>query len=204
MRKQPWLFGVFIILSLSFSPLWAQHSTRKPVRKPERIATSPQNFLKINPLSLLTLTTSVFYERVINEQMSGQLGFFYTFPGITIAHTSYRGFGITPEFRYYVTSEAPDGFYVGPYLRYQRFTLKYQEDGSQYDGQSGTFTAFGGGGLLGYQWVFGERVSLDAFLGLAVSGFSIKADIPEVEKKFKLPIPGTILPRFGLTLGIGL
>jgi hypothetical protein len=202
MKSKQWIFG--IILSLSLSPLWAQHPTRKPGRKPERIAIGPQNLLKINPLSLFTLTTSVFYERIINERMSGQLGFFYTFPGITIAHTSYRGFGITPQFRYYVSSEAPNGFYVGPYLRYQRFTLIYQETGKQFDGQSGTFTAFGGGGLLGYQWVFGKRVSLDAFLGLAVSGFSIKSEIPEVEKKFRLPIPGAVLPRFGLTLGIGL
>lgn len=193
-----------MILSLHFSPLWAQPSARKSVRKPERVTTTPQHLLKINPLSLLTLTTSFFYERAINEQMSGQLGFFYTFPGITIGHTSYRGFGLTPEFRYYVTGVAPNGFYVGPYLRYQHFTLKYLENGSQFDGQRGAFTSFGGGGLLGYQWVFGERVSLDAFFGLAISGFSIKADIPEVEKKFRLPIPGAVLPRFGLTLGIGL
>jgi hypothetical protein len=205
MKSKQWIFGIWMtVLSFHFSPLSAQHSTRKNIRKPERIAISPQNVLKINPLSLFTLTTSVFYERIINEQMSGQLGFFYTFPGVTIAHTSYRGFGLTPEFRYYVFSEAPNGFYVGPFLRYQRFTLKYQEDGNQFDGQSGTFTAFGGGGLLGYQWVFGKRVSLDAFFGLAVSGFSIKADIPEVEEKFRLPIPGTILPRIGLTLGVAL
>jgi hypothetical protein len=156
----------------------------------------------MNPLSLFTLTSNVSYERVIHSQMSGQLGFFYTFPSVTIAHTRFHGFGLTPEFRYYFAAvEAPKGFYVAPFLRYQRFTLTYDDPGnSQYNGEA-IFRATGVGATLGGQWVFGNGFTLDAFFGLAANSFNVRTNVPGLSDKIKIPIPGVVSPRFGLTIG---
>ncbi|MBC7923104.1 MAG: DUF3575 domain-containing protein [Ferruginibacter sp.] len=211
MKKSPWMLGLLILL-VGLSPALAQKTTRQPPgrssREPRKIVTGPQNLLKINPLSIFTLTGSVAYERVINDRMSAQLGFFYTPPTVKLFDTRFNGFGFTPEFRYYPLESvaAPRGFYVAPYLRYQRFRLTYDDpDNDQYDG-SGVFSAFGGGVLVGGQWTFGDRISVDAFLGPALNGFNFKADVAQLdnqlEDRIKLPIPGAVSPRFGLTVGV--
>jgi hypothetical protein len=194
--------GLLIWLVLCVQPASAQRKAEP--RKPQRtvVASTPQNVLKINPLSLFTLTTNVSYEGVLNAQMSGQLGFFYTFPSVTIAHTRFHGFGLTPEFRYYFAAvEAPKGFYLAPFLRYQRFTLTYDDPGNrQYNGEA-IFRATGLGATLGGQWVFGNGFSVDAFFGFAANSFNIRTDVPGLSDKIKIPIPGVVSPRLGMTIG---
>lgn len=206
------LFFAFSLLALLSAPRLAEaqekHSDKKPVVKVKGNRSEvPKNVFKVNPLSLGVLTASVAYERAFSPTMSGQLGFFYTFPVITIASTQFGGFGITPEFRYYLSmNEAPRGFYLAPYLRYQRFKLTYtSEDPESYQTGKGTFTAFGGGVLIGKQWIMSnDRISLDVFVGPAFNSFNFKAETPSLEDKFKLPIPGAVSPRFGFTLGVAL
>jgi hypothetical protein len=199
----------FVILELLFLILFfvqpeANAQRKTEPRKPQRtvVESTPQNVLKINPLSLFTLTTNVSYERVINSQMSGQLGFFYTFPSVTIANTQFRGFGITPEFRYYFAAiEAPKGFYVASFLRYQRFTLTYDNpESSQYNGEA-IFRATGVGATVGGQWLFGNGFTVDAFFGLAANSFNIRTDVPGLSDKIKIPIAGAVTPRLGITIG---
>lgn len=211
MKKLSWVFAG-LILWTSQMPALAQKTTRqppgRPSREPTKIVAGPQNLFKVNPLSIFTLTASVAYERVINDRMSAQLGFFYTPPTIRLFNTRFDGFGLTPEFRYYLLESvaAPKGFYVAPYLRYQRFRLTYDDpNDDRYDG-TGTFSAFGGGVLVGGQWTFGDRISVDAFIGPAISSFNFKADIAQLnnqlEDRLRLPIPGAVSPRFGLTVGV--
>ncbi len=83
-------------------------------------AQAQSNVFKVNIISPVFKTASVFFERAINEESSLQLGFFYT--GYTGDDTKFRGFGITPEYRFYLSeSAAPAGVYVAPFLRYQNF-----------------------------------------------------------------------------------
>ncbi|MES2734410.1 MAG: DUF3575 domain-containing protein [Bacteroidota bacterium] len=204
MKKQLWITGIVALLWIC--PFGTQ-AQRKPVsRKPNRLAEVeiPKNVIKINPLSLFALTTSVSYERVINEQMSGQLGLFYTFPVIKIAHTKFQGFGLTPEFRYYFVAldKAPKGFYVAPFVRYQRFTLTYDDpESNQYDGTA-VFRAMGAGANVGGQWIFGESFTLNAFVGLVANGYTLKTDVPGLSDKIRIPITGSVSPRFGISMGM--
>ncbi len=76
-----------------------------------------QSTVKINILSPIVKTINLQYEKVVNESSSVQLGFFYT--GYSSSGTSFSGFGITPEYRFYLSeTEAPAGVYVAPFLRY--------------------------------------------------------------------------------------
>ena len=119
-----------------------------------------QSVLKINILSPVVKTLNVSYEHAINETSSFQLGFFYT--GWSVDATKFNGIGITPEYRFYLSeSAAPQGVYVAPFLRYQNFKLEEKE----FSDSKADFSTFGGGLVLGKQWVFKDKITLDIFIG---------------------------------------
>jgi hypothetical protein len=156
-----------------------------------------KNIIKANLFSPVVRTGSFFYERVVSEKNSFQLGFFYT--GATIAdETRVRGFGITPEYRFYLSQKpAPQGFYVAPFARYQNLALTDVELEFK-----GTLSSIGGGAVVGGQWLFNNRISLDLFGGPSYSTRNIKTDDGVSEDSFTLTGLGGFGIRFGLTLGV--
>lgn len=153
-----------------------------------------QNVLKLNILSPIVKTINVSYEHVLTTESSFQFGFFYT--GYSDNDTKFSGFGLTPEYRFYLSeSEAPAGVYVAPFVRYQKFDLTEESTTSK-----GTFSAFGGGIVIGRHWIFKERVSLDLFLGPQyVSG---NTKVTSGENDFDTEVFDGFGLRAGLTLGI--
>lgn len=169
-----------------------------------------KNVIKVNYLSPIVSTASLFYERVVGKNTSVQLGLAYTGAkvGAGDAKTSINGFYITPEFRYYASKKgAPTGFFVAPYLRYQNLSLKVTTPADPFFGTSATedkatFSSFGGGIVLGGQWLFGDRVSLEVFGGPAYNAGSIKTEGTASEDDFSIGGIGGFGLRFGSTLGI--
>ena len=124
------------------------------------------NVIKINILSPILKTINLQYEKKLNSSSSFQFGFFYT--AVSVGSTDFSGFGITPEYRFYLSNtEAPKGVYVAPFVRYQNFTLT---DGID----KGTLSTFGGGLILGKQWLFKDRIALDIFLGPSYASGSVE------------------------------
>ncbi len=161
---------------------------------------NPQNVVKINILSPILRTASLFYERAISESSSLQLGLFYT--GLTIDDTRFRGFGITPEFRYYLSDKgAPQGFFVAPFLRYQNFTLTVEDEFSQSGESRADLNSFGGGLLVGGQWVFKDIISLDVWGGPSYSSTNLKVEEGSEDDFSTGGVTGFGL-RAGVTLGI--
>jgi hypothetical protein len=116
-----------------------------------------KNVIKVNLFSPVVLTGSFFYERALNEKSSAILGLAYT--GIKIksgsSETKISGLTITPEYRFYLgDDEAPRGFYVGPFLRFRTFKLTESSSSSE-----GSMNIFGGGVIVGKQWLFNDRIS---------------------------------------------
>jgi len=123
----------------------------------EEPAVAPEkNVLKINTLALIIRTGAVFYERELSDLMSAQLGIAYM--NFRIDETKLDGVGITPEIRFYIRKNALDGFYLGPYLRYNNF-------GFEDESSSGRYKAFGGGVSFGRQWIFKKGFVIDLFFG---------------------------------------
>lgn len=123
---------------------------------------SAQSVLKINILSPIVKTANLSFEQAISTTSSIQLGFFYT--GWSNDLTKFSGFGITPEYRFYLSdTESPEGVYAAPFLRYQKFRLTDKE----IPDNKADYSSFGGGLVLGKQWVFKEKITLDIFLGPA-------------------------------------
>lgn len=152
------------------------------------------NVLKLNILSPIVKTFNVSYEKKVSPTGSLQLGFFYT--GYSDGGESFKGFGITPEYRAYLSdTEAPDGFYVAPFVRYQTF------DAEDDLGNAGTLSGFGGGLVIGRQWIFKEKFALDLFIGPSYvsSSFKQTAGADEIGTD---TFDGFGL-RFGVNFGLG-
>jgi hypothetical protein len=117
---------------------------------------SEKNVMKVNTLALIIRTGAVFYEREISDLTSVQLGIAYM--NYKIDNTHLDGIGITPELRFYISRNALDGFYMGPYLRYNNF-------GFDDNNSTGRYKAFGGGVSFGRQWIFKKGFLIDLFFG---------------------------------------
>lgn len=207
------------ILAFTFSVCQAQVKRngsyeRRPTKRVIDIDHMPKNIIKVNYLSPLAATGSFFYERVINEKMSAQLGFSFSrlSTGSIIpalfgdTRVKLKGYAITPEFRYYLSStEAPRGFFIGPFLRYRHSdaTATIKRDNAEPIQADANFTTIGAGMVIGGQWVFGKHISFDAFIGPSLNARYTKISTPEVEEK-DFPVPNIFGPlglRAGVTVG---
>jgi hypothetical protein len=157
-------------------------------------AYAQSNVVKINIFSPIVKTLNMSYEHAFNSSSSFQIGVYYT--GASVDETKFSGFGITPEYRFYLSesNEAPNGFYVAPFARYQRFDLTDDSTDSK-----GSLSAIGGGIIAGRQWIFKEKFSLDLFLGPAF--YSGSTEVTSGTDTFDTGAFDGFTVRFGLTFG---
>lgn len=154
------------------------------------------NVVKLNIFSPIVKTFNIAYERTLNADNSIQLGVAIT--GTEIGDTKFSGVQITPEYRFYLSeSEAPDGFYAAPFIRYSNLTLKDDVSDSEAE-----LSGFGGGLILGRHWLLGDsdRVSLDVFLGPSYSSGSV--EVKSGTDTFDTGAFDGFGIRFGVTFGI--
>lgn len=154
---------------------------------------APKNALKVNPLSAVLKTGNVSYERAITGSQSAQLGVFYS--GLGIGDLKYEGFGITPEYRFYIGSNAQvlNGGYVAPFVRYQQFSLTDKTSNDK-----AKFETMGGGAVIGWAKSWNSGFVLDIFAGPSYNNIRFKTG-SEDDFDIKGGIKG-----FGLRTGISL
>ena len=169
-------------------------------------ASAQTNALKVNLLSPLFKTGSFFYEHKLNEASSLQLGGLVTHIGL--GDTNISGFAITPEYRRYLSNEkqALEGFYVAPFLRYQNLGLRLQttaEDGTPVTAKA-VLNTIGGGLVVGHQWLYRQRVTLDTFFGPSYNSnlMKIKASNGDASASFDVGSFQGFSLRTGITLGV--
>ena len=154
------------------------------------ITYSQSNAVKLNPLSLFVATGNLSYERVVSEKGSVQLGFFYS--GIKVQTFRFSGWGITPEYRFYITSTAPEGFYVAPYFRYSSFSIT---ESSIDPPSKASIAVMSGGAVVGWQFVIKEKMTLEGFIGpklSTISSFNVQSGNLTVDE----------IPAFGGGFGV--
>jgi hypothetical protein len=124
--------------------------------------------------------------------MSLQLGVAYT--GVKLDETKFDGLAITPEVRFYFKQKAISGLYAAPFLRYQNYSISNGADKASY-------TSFGGGALIGRQWVYGSGFVLDLFFGPSFNSGDLKVKTGN-EPDLNGGIDGMGI-RTGIALGFG-
>lgn len=128
-------------------------------------AQEKSSILKTSLTSIFFRTVNLDYEQVLNVNSSFQLGLYYTNTNFLFS-ARFKGFAITPEYRYYLSSDrtAPDGPYVAPYARYQNITTTVGSIGSS-NYLKGTLSIISAGLVVGIQRTFKEKISLGAYIG---------------------------------------
>ncbi len=177
----------------------------------------PMNIVKLNLSSLVVKNISLQYERILTKKMSvglgirlmpkGALPFKSTIESLTetddangddevakfLNNAKVGGFAITPEFRYYLSKRGyGHGFYVAPFVRYERFNVNsiyvFTDDKnvSTDINFKGNYSTLGIGFMLGSQFSLGNRVTLDWWIlgpyytgpriNLEASGYNLSAE----------------------------
>lgn len=153
------------------------------------------NTIKTDLFSAILRTGVLKYERAINEDMSVQLGFFYTGYSPGDSESSLKGIGITPEFRYYLSStSAPNGTYLAPNFRYMSLSVE-----DPVENVEGTLTSLGIAINLGKQVVLKDVIVIDAWVGPVYAFRSVSESVGDVDTGQISGVDG-----FGLRLGIAI
>lgn len=152
------------------------------------------NAIKINPLSLFIATGNVSYERAVNQTQSAQLGLYYS--GMSMGGLKYSGFGITPEYRFYIAGQrqALNGVYAAPFVRYRSYTLSDKETSDE-----ASLSSIGGGATIGWQKASSSGFVFDLFIGPSYNKLKFKNETDEEE--FDTELGNGLGVRAGFTLG---
>lgn len=188
----------FILLTLICLPFLSIAQSRKAASEP------PKNVFKVNLGSLALSNLSLSYERALGQHTSFQIqgNYFlrHRLPSsirdsifnnnqevdqkLTIDEPRFSGWGLTPEFRWYFLKNqtAPKGLYAAGYLRTWSYSGKmnvnYKDADTDVQVQGKiSYFAIKPGVQVGYQFLFGNTVSLDIFAGLNYGVNGIKGTL---------------------------
>lgn len=193
-------------------------------KKPVRYLADNKNTIKLNMLSPFYSNLSVFYQRVISNDYSLQLGASYMdFSGLfgntsnsSMDYTSRDNevttlYSVTPEFRYNLTGQYLSGTYFGSFLRYMQ--MQYEFDETVMDPISYKYlytqhlkyqyTTLGIGVLIGSQVLYKRKITIDVYAGpvyniLLQSSNSVTSNNDLVKSD---DIPGLFIRGYGIRAG---
>lgn len=175
MKKTAFVISVFLLISTS---LLAQKKTT----------------IKTDLFSPVIRTYTLKLERAFTEEIAVQLGFFYSGFNPRESETTLRGYGITPEFRFYLSdTPAPNGTYLAPNIRYFRFSVT-----DPLVNEEGALTNLSLAINLGKQAILKDIIVIDAWIGPSYNFRSIS----ETSADFDAGIAN--VNGFGLRVGIAI
>ena len=158
MRK----FNLIILLSLSCLFAAAQDQAS--------IAPSYRNIIKIDPIRFFSSTFQLSYERLVDKDKSLNFS-----AGLIYKDTeseSVNGFRGEFQFRYFILEREiynpARKIYFAPFIFDQYVDVinrNYYNSSGMQEQYSYKTNAFGGGIVMGVNWVFSKRFVIDAFLG---------------------------------------
>jgi len=156
-----------------------------------------KNVIKTNLFSPIIRTGHLLYERALNDNMSLQLGFFYSGFNDRDSEAKLNGWGVTPEFRFYLseTKTAPSGIYLAPTIRYMN--LKIEDESIDAKGE---LTSFGFSINFGTQMILKDIIAIDAFIGPSYNFRNYEETQGDLETS--IPDVNGFGIRFGLCLGL--
>ena len=172
------------------------------VIKPIKPVKPVKNAVKTDLFSWPAKVGVLKYERVFSENISVQLGFYYSwdFPSYDSwsGEAFATGFAITPEFRYYLSKKrpAPRGIYLAPNFRYQKLETENLEENSEATVINNSIAI-----NLGYQLVLKDLFLVDAWMGLAYNIINVVEEtVPGADIRFN--DESGIGPRGGISIGL--
>ena len=152
------------------------------------------NAIKTDLFSPIIRTGVLKFERAFTEDIGVQLGFFYTGYHPRDSESTLNGWGVTPEFRFYLSeTPAPNGTYLAPNVRYMNLTVN-----DPIAAEEGTMTNLSLAFNLGKQVVLKDVILIDAWVGPSYNFRSVDATSDDIE------VGIASVNGFGLRLGIAI
>ncbi len=199
---------LFICTSFLLNQLSAENELVIVKKDSIKKEAQPNQVIKWNISQLVFTNFSFQYEYGFHKNMSGALGISFLIPrdipssiySTTVGTEGFQfpkfgGWSITPEFRFYpgkkIEHQAPHGFYLAPYLRYSKYSVKgdyldvvTNSNGTTQKNDYAMTASYGGvnGGLMiGSQWLIGKHFSIDWWI-LGLGAGKAKFIIESVSK----------------------
>lgn len=139
-------------------------------------AYSQKNSITVNFFSVLGEKIELKYERTLSAKFStGLYGAVYT-DSYTSNAKRYKGFKVSPFVRYYMETDAPQGFFAQCKGVVGNFdsNIEYVYPGKSYGREVKTnFTTFGGAFDIGYQWILKGVLSVEIIWGVQFLSFPV-------------------------------
>lgn len=165
------------------------------------------NVVKLNPLGALFGSINAGFEHKLNDNHSAQLNVNFISRTVDVIFFKYKfsGFGVAPEYRFHLGDhENPFKLYAGPVVNVNFLTSKV--DGEDVGSSKTTYTAIGGGGQIGYEWLIGSAFVIDVNAGAVYQSVSSSteaesSDGETLDIDFNLAVSG-IFPRITAAIGI--
>jgi hypothetical protein len=214
-RKVFILFLLFFALSMKgqppeeITPSTKQSATNIDIKEREQ----RKNIIKASIISPFVKIGSFFYERSVGKKSTFQIGIDYAsiqykHGDIQIETEKLKVLGITPEYRFYISKKKIKGFYIAAYVKFQKLSLDVDYNITHATSHNfNTFkkyTTFGGGLLIGKQWLIADRISIDLFVGprynfIITKSQSFRSYSASLDpEEFFIDIPA----RAGINLGV--
>jgi len=191
---------IFYLLALVFLTVTSSAQNGE-MAKPE------VNRFRFSAIQFLNSTLQVEYERMIDESTS-----FVIAPSMKYRDNDSEeqtAFGVDIQYRFYVYHKERErhskNLFFAPYGFYKHYNLReecwdhnnyYPYEESHFE--TSHFDVVGGGVVFGIQYVFAERISVDAYIGGGVRkalGYDGDSDF------FMEPGNSGIVPKVGLNIG---
>lgn len=143
----------------------------------------PTHAIKLNATQLFLTNLSFQYEFAFHKKLSAAVGYSWLFPRkiptqiFNVADksrgfqsTTFSGWALTPEFRYYLGKQkqfkAPTGIYIAPYYRYASYTLKsaYVDKQARTYNVKANYSGYTIGLMIGAQYKINEHFGIDFWI----------------------------------------
>jgi hypothetical protein len=120
---------------------------------------------------------------------------------------SIKGFRFQFAYKFYpfgAYKNAPEGFFVGPHISYSKAYFHINQTSPKYSDYSATYANIAL--IFGYQFIVGDKMSIEIFQGLGYRDNRLRDEYSGVEEKLNYnpdytPIPGDLKIYFGANIG---
>lgn len=117
-----------------------------------------QGIIKLNPIGLAFGSLNAGYETFLSNKSSLYVGASYYSRGLL--GVRYTGVGLDGQYRIYLSdNERPKGLYVAPAVSVGFIGFKDDTD------EKFNYTLVRLGGIIGYQWVFSQKFTVEVGIG---------------------------------------
>ncbi len=181
----------------------------KKRRRPSR-RTGPDNILKTNITNIIFYSPTISYERTLNSNFSFGGSVVFTSYDYSSSGIEFNGAKAFVDVKYYIMGDAPTKFYIGGFLFFSKYSLIkdgvnfYNVDtGETFDQFEADLTAYGAGGMIGYQIISDYGLVIDLNIGLGFGASDMFINIGDDDSFSDLGMLANITGRGGVSIGWG-